>query len=220
MMERSATRPILATIQLSLAMLVGPLWLIYRVTTPAIGSAAADIVLVGFLVAWFFVAKAIIQRDNALNPTKHRDGKPMTIAHQLVDQSLLGVGIVTVQNAGSLAMVTAPRKLEPHELPPAKALFNFGPDVEAVEQPNVVPIAFRDEPDARVFDELTEYIVGRGDTFWSISEAVLGDGRDWAELRTLNLGREVAPGETLGENDELSIGWSILVPVVEIEEEN
>lgn len=58
----------------------------------------------------------------------------------------------------------------------------------------------------------TIHRVTRGDTYWSLAERYLGDGRQWAALRDLNQGREVAPGTTLTEGEALRRGWELLVP--------
>lgn len=57
------------------------------------------------------------------------------------------------------------------------------------------------------------YRVQRGDTYWSLAERHLGDGRRWKAIQDLNLGRRVGPGITLTETDTLRRGWQILVPV-------
>ena len=59
---------------------------------------------------------------------------------------------------------------------------------------------------------MVTHVVGRGETFWSLAETHLGDGRHWTVLRDLNLGREVAPGEHLFEASVLRQGWEIDVP--------
>lgn len=52
----------------------------------------------------------------------------------------------------------------------------------------------------------------RGETFWSLAEQQLGDGKRWTELRERNVGREVAPGVVLSESDGLQAGYQILIP--------
>lgn len=64
-------------------------------------------------------------------------------------------------------------------------------------------------------EALVPYTVARGDSFWSLAEALLGDGGRWAELHELNVGTEVAPGVLLGEADLLTPGWVIMVPDTE-----
>lgn len=59
---------------------------------------------------------------------------------------------------------------------------------------------------------LVERSVGRGETFWSLAEAVYGDGRRWPELLELNRDREVTPGVVLTDGVVLRSGWTVLVP--------
>jgi nucleoid-associated protein YgaU len=54
--------------------------------------------------------------------------------------------------------------------------------------------------------------VGRGDTYWSLAERCFGDGARWSEIRDLNVGRVVADGVTMGADDDLRRGWTILLP--------
>ena len=56
------------------------------------------------------------------------------------------------------------------------------------------------------------HVVARGETFWSLAETHLGDGRHWTVLRDLNLGRDVAPGTRMTESSVLRQGWKIAVP--------
>lgn len=56
------------------------------------------------------------------------------------------------------------------------------------------------------------HVVARGETWWSLAERFLGDGRRWAALVELNRGRAAAPGEVIGGATPLRRGWTIAVP--------
>lgn len=80
---------------------------------------------------------------------------------------------------------------------------------QVVSEPEAAsPLGIADLPKA-------EYVVRRGDTFWSLAEASLGHGEHWVGLLELNVGREVAEGVFLSEESVLRSGWSLLLPVGE-----
>lgn len=54
--------------------------------------------------------------------------------------------------------------------------------------------------------------IQRGETWWSLAERHLGDGRRWTALRDLNLGLEAAPGVLIDQDSVLRPGWRINVP--------
>ncbi|MDF1595121.1 MAG: LysM peptidoglycan-binding domain-containing protein [Acidimicrobiia bacterium] len=61
--------------------------------------------------------------------------------------------------------------------------------------------------------ELPRYLVTRHDTLWHIAESTLGDGRRWAEVRTLNAGRDMRDGHRFTETTErLHTGWELILP--------
>ena len=58
------------------------------------------------------------------------------------------------------------------------------------------------------------YEVVRGDSWWDLSERLLGDGMRWSEIRDLNLDREMPDGSVVGRSTEsLREGWLLRVPV-------
>jgi hypothetical protein len=71
------------------------------------------------------------------------------------------------------------------------------------------------EPDAVPLASLPRqaHVVRRGETWWSLAEQLLGDGRRWDELRDLNLGSPVEPDVLIDESSVLRPGWQIQVPV-------
>lgn len=56
------------------------------------------------------------------------------------------------------------------------------------------------------------HTVARGDTWWSLADRYLGDGRHWSALVELNHGRTMAPGQILHDASPLRRGWEIAVP--------
>lgn len=60
--------------------------------------------------------------------------------------------------------------------------------------------------------QCVEHVVGRGESFWSLAESQLGDGRRWTEIRDVNIGREIAPGSSMCDRTTLRAGHSILLP--------
>lgn len=63
----------------------------------------------------------------------------------------------------------------------------------------------------------SEYVVERGDTYWSLAERFLGDGNRWGVIQDLNAGRSVSSGVVLHEGDSLVPGWKILLPQGSVE---
>lgn len=57
--------------------------------------------------------------------------------------------------------------------------------------------------------------VVRGDTWWSLAQAHLGDGSRWEELQQLNDGHEVAPGVRCTPALDLRTGWTVRLPVAD-----
>jgi DNA-binding SARP family transcriptional activator len=52
-----------------------------------------------------------------------------------------------------------------------------------------------------------------GDTWWTLAQEHLGDGRRWREIRGANLDRTVADGTTISEaSDLLEAGWDLIIP--------
>lgn len=224
-MTRSGFSPLLATLQLLTIGIGVPLWVISRLSGSLMPMRPMDAVLVMAIVCWALLAKAFVEREDTLDSLVAGPGTPLWFARRLVDESVLGVGIVQSEHEPVLSLastITMPRELQPGELPEEAAWpgLQVGSMVQVGDRaPATMPTLLTREPNLPLIGESEEYIVGRGDTFWSIAEATLGDGRDWTVLLAMNLGREVAPGTTLTDTDELRIGWSILVPVLEVDTE-
>lgn len=57
------------------------------------------------------------------------------------------------------------------------------------------------------------YVTGERDTFWSIAEATLGEGRRWHEIRDLNVGKRMPDGTTIaGATEATRPGWALELP--------
>lgn len=65
----------------------------------------------------------------------------------------------------------------------------------------------------------TTYEVQRGDTWWSLAEHFVSDGRKWKDLRDINIGHSPAADVVIDERANATplIGWQILVPAEIIE---
>ena len=58
------------------------------------------------------------------------------------------------------------------------------------------------------------YRTVRGDTWWDISEQLMGDGMRWDEIRTMNLDTRMPDGETItSSTDTVKPGWFLVVPL-------
>lgn len=106
----------------------------------------------------------------------------------------------------------------------------FGDEAEVTAAPAGILLALVRESLARLegrgkqssdpsAEPMVEHVVRRGETFWSLAESKLGDGRRWSEIRAVNVGHEVAPGVILGADDMLVRGWRVLMPISEVTEE-
>lgn len=61
--------------------------------------------------------------------------------------------------------------------------------------------------------DAASYLVQRNDSWWQIAEDMLGDGLRWRELRSFNVGRVMAGGETItAATETIHEGWELLVP--------
>lgn len=218
-MTRSGITPLLAAVPLLAVGIAVPYWAIGRFGGPLLPVRASDLLLLIAILGWVTVVKAFVERNEPVDSLTNGPGTPIWFAHRLVDESLIGVGILRRQPVAPASLATTivlPRDLAPSELPSERPpWFDHAHDLAAEDAPRkTMPTLDVVEPEGPAIDETEVYLVGRGDTWWSIAEETLGDGRDWNALLELNLDREVAPGHTLTHGDELRIGWSILVPLV------
>jgi|GEM_PF-1542988 len=223
-MTRSAASSIPATALLGVVLIGVPLWIVARLSSPLRPLQALDMVLLVALAGWAVVFMALTNRDDAVDSLTVNRTSPSWFAHQLVDNSLFGTGLDAEpdieQSTATMARLIVPQSLTPDQFPSpqsaAELAWGHGLGTETASASAGVlvvnePSAPRD-PGCRDTIDTQEYIINRGDTFWSIAEVVFGDGRRWHELQDLNLGRQMAPGVQLTEHHELRIGWSILVP--------
>lgn len=218
-MKRS---PIAATI-VALVILVGvPAALIRRLADGLLPTQAYDVVLGVAVVAWIFVAKAVLDRDTPLSALIENRLSPSRQAHNLIEQSLLGVGFTgrasELEADTSIHRLQSPLQPVDDLLPPPRHDPRSGRirgDLGEERHARLQPTLHRDDATDPPFLATEDHIVRRGDTFWSIAEERLGDGRHWKAIEAVNLGREVAPGVELRAGDTLRIGWSVLVPRVE-----
>jgi hypothetical protein len=218
--------PIAATLLLVFFGIGVPVALTRRLAEGTLPLRPFDVALLFGCCAWVFVARAVLERDEPLNSVIENRLSPTWQANSLVEQSLLGVGFTT----GADTDQTDPRLYRLHSpyetvealLPtPVQAASTDGRvrgEFGEVGLARPQPTLHHDEPADPLFHETEEYIVGRGDTFWSIAELRLGDGRHWKSIEQVNVGREVTPNVLFASGNDVRIGWSILVPVMQEEE--
>lgn len=83
-------------------------------------------------------------------------------------------------------------------------------DPDAVAAPPAARAGVAADPQA---GPAATYTVQRNDSWWEIAEAHLGDGLRWKELRSLNVGRTMPDGRTIGPDTEtIHEGWILQVP--------
>jgi len=205
---RTATSPLLATLQLAVVGLGVPIALSLRLKQILFPLQIQDALLAAAIIVWLMLAKAVISRCDAMDSARLSHLSPMWLAHRLVDQSMLGAGwFATNVDPVGLDLVAAAHVPTSDQFPPMLH------EVPAADKlPPLIPALDEPPKQTQLINETEEYVVARGDTFWSIAEAILDDGRLWTTLHHLNFGREVAPGVLLDDGDELRIGWSILIP--------
>lgn len=217
--------PIVATFAVALFLIGTPVALVQRLTDGLLPTQAYDIVLGVAVVAWIFIGKAIIERDNPLGSLIENRLSPSWQANNLVEQSVLGVGYVSKKaaNAGpslhrlqsaadDIELLMPPVVDEPQ---PGRVRF----ENDEGSRPRLQPTLRRDEKLAPPILATEEYVVGRGDTLWSIAEYRLGDGRRWKDIEEINIGRQVGPDVEFVEGNDLRIGWIMIVPMVQSEPE-
>ena len=217
--------PVLATLLVVFFMVGVPVALIQRLAEGVLPTQAYDIPLGVGVIAWVFVAKAILGRDDPLTTLVENRMSPNWQAHSLVEQSLLGVGFTGRQPAlesnSHIHRLTSPYVSTDELMPPyVRPVHSLAPGFDRRDLDNAA--AFRAQPTLGPSEpieplqfETEEYVVARGDTFWSIAEERLGEGRRWKSVQDLNLDREVAPGVYYRTDDSIRIGWTVLVPVAQ-----
>ena len=192
------TQALMATFLLLLAMLAGPVFWVGYLAASNTADPSAGMILglllttVGAVVVW-----KILQVKRPYRFTKR---SAMTLLDELIDQSYFGVGSFSGWTYTNPRVTLADLR---------------GNDEPFIPKPTA-PLA-RAKPKKTIPDCYVRHTVECGDTFWSLSENLLGDGSRWNELLEANLGLEVAPGVLLQEEDLLVPGWVVAVPQFEKE---
>lgn len=187
------------------------------------GFQASDIGLVCGVYAWIVAAAALLEREATPAKSKIVPWHLHVFMSDLVEVSAFGVGAwgkaFTVHNpAVNTAWLTAPT-LDPAMLGPETnrsrqhaAIDAAGPDLDADD---LVVLRRRQKKQSILAGiETTTYEVQRGDTWWSMSEKFISDGRKWKDLLEINIGHEPAPDVVIDDrvNSTPLIGWKVLVP--------
>lgn len=219
-MKRS---PILSTLIVLLFLIAVPVFVIRRLADGLLPTQAYDIVLLVAVCTSILIAKAVLDRNDRIDRLIENRLSPRWQAASLVEQSVFGVGLTprtSPQEPATdprLFQLTAPGASIDALLPPPVFEPQTGrvrPDSDESSRPRLQPtLRQHDRADPPII-ATEEYEIARSDTFWSIAEERLGDGRRWNDVEALNIGREVAPGVFLRKGDAPRIGWTLLVPVV------
>lgn len=151
-------------------------------------------------------------RDRAVRPSKLVPPSIRRVVATCVEASLLG--------AGSLRGWTRARvgaSLEDLEVPERRevAFTQSAPGPESDAEAVVTPVLALRRPTAVALRPLVAtvpYVVQRGETWWGLAERFLGDGRRFAELKELNIGRSQPDGIVLHHDTVLRAGWTVEVP--------
>ena len=182
------------------------------------GLVLSDVTVVPAVVLLVYLARALLdshfERAIDLRPSDDYLRKEFA---RIVERSYFGVGRArewTTENPHtSLASVKSEvhfdRRLATPMTPAAE------PVLAVAEEPAPpVPI----EP-ADMFAETEEYVVERGDSWWTLAVDRLNDGRRWTEIRDLNLNRTMPDGTILTIDAHLLEGFVIVLPVKVVDEE-
>lgn len=105
-----------------------PYWVLVRLAA-SLPVRTSDAFLLLALLAWVVLAKSFVERNDDVDSLTYSPETPSGLAHRLIDQSLVGVGVIDTQNAPLsplAATIVMPRKLQPYELPSELAAASFG----------------------------------------------------------------------------------------------
>ena len=203
------------------------------ITREGAGLGRADVV--ALLVAltaicmWLPGAVAVVgelrRRDRPVRPSRFVPPSIRRILAGQIEASLLGAGTLagwtSTRVDGSLDDLVRPGRR-------TATIFDVPDDAESAEDPSGAGVTDADgsepvpaPPDARRRQttasalrdaKTTTYLVQRGDTWWGLAERFVGDGRRFAELKELNLGRRQPDGTVVQRDAVLRAGWTIEVP--------
>lgn len=206
---------------LTLALLVGPPWLLTRFVGSPVPSSWPDLdtlqtlATVGvtdtFVIttlavivwsAWLQLAIAIVAEAFAALRRRPSVRLPMLPGTQPLAARLV---------AATLLLVTA---LQPRPLAPAAhldlAVATAAPAV-IEDEPRRVQRSTLARPQVQVSTQTI--VADERDSWWSLAETHLGDGLRWREIRDLNTDRTLADGSTIRtDTEQLQPGWPLLVP--------
>ena len=215
-----ATNRLVATLAVAVFLVGVPVACALRLAAGLFPLGTIDVLLAVGIVGWLHFTKAIFDRDNPVDSTRVHRTSLRWQAHALVEASVFGAAssITTTPTPLAVNRLQQPGEDITDQLPPPMLASTRSPGVlddpdgatRSIAQP-VLSTTDDDQPEILATET---YLVARGDTYWSIAEVTLGEGRFWTAIRDLNIGREVAPGIELGPEQDLRIGWSVLIPLV------
>ncbi len=154
-------------------------------------------------------------RDRPVRPSRFVPPSIRRVVAAYVEISLLGAGTLrgwtSTRVGASLADLQLPVR-------PEAECGDGAPGPEDHAGATVTPLATVRGPTSaptRQRVATTFYEVQRGETWWGLADRFLGEGRRFAELKELNVGRRQADGTVLHPDTVLRSGWTIEVPANE-----
>jgi DNA-binding SARP family transcriptional activator/nucleoid-associated protein YgaU len=183
-------------------------------------SGVDDMVVVKALallgwIAWLQVTLALTVEAVALVRGRPAARAPVLPGLQPAAAHLLAAAVLLTGLLGSHRPAPAPLATLAAATYPVAASELVVADPVAAPPP--APAAPAAEPPP---EPAATYTVQRNDSWWEIAEAYLGDGLRWKELRSLNLGRTMPDGRTIGpETETIHEGWILQIPDTGSEDE-
>src|SRR3954463_10885139 len=178
-------------------------------TAPDDGALFLAVLTVAAWAGWLTFALAVVLEI----PAQLR-GVPVVHLRGLgVQQSVAG-GLV----ATALAVVLLPWAAVAAEHPASTSAVAVArpvvpPALRGASSPAGARVPVVDDTPAE--DRGDVYVVQRGDTWWDIAAARLGDGAQWRRIAALNYDRDQPDGRRLDRSHQLLPGWRLVLPARE-----
>jgi nucleoid-associated protein YgaU len=186
-----------------------------------------DLVRLALVGGWTVASMVVLGRLLRPGPVRHRFWLPFgveAVGRHVIDQSLFGAGAMMGWRAHQ-ASVHLSDLVGPEVIDIGRRYYGVDDPDRRRRRSTTAARADAGAGSPQTEDRavaaheqwngpVAEHLVGRGDTWWSLASQTLGDGRQWATVRALNVGRRVGPDRVMGEGDQLRRGWLIVVPVV------
>lgn len=166
------------------------------------GLLAGTLGIIAWL-CWVQVAYALVAESVAAARGTVANRAPILPGIQAAAARLVTTATLVAGSFGQTATVMAV---------PLAPVMNMEPAVAAplIADTDIRPV---DSATGRIETSGPTYTTGDRDTFWSVAEALLGDGLRWSEVRDANVGRLMPDGTTIhSTTEELGAGWDLVLP--------